>query len=294
MGRIARGWELVKESWGVLRKDKELLIFPVLSSLACLLVVISFVAPLIAMPDVTARLFAKQQVDQDLTNRVVAFLIGFAFYFVNYFVVVFFNVALVSCAIIRFKGGDPTVGDGLRAAASRLPQILAWTALAATVGMILRALEERLSLLGKIVVGLIGVAWSIAIYFVVPVLAVERLGPVAAVKRSAQVLSRTWGESLVGNLSMGGIGLLLALPGIAVLMGSVFVGAYFDSMWIAIIIGALGLVYLVLLSIVLTTLQQVFLAGTYLYAAEGQIPRGFSEDLVRSAFRKKGSRDDEE
>ena len=32
---------------------------------------------------------------------------------------IFFNAALVACAIIRFRGGDPTVMDGLRAATAR-------------------------------------------------------------------------------------------------------------------------------------------------------------------------------
>ncbi len=169
----------------------------------------------------------------------------------------------------------------------RLPQIFAWSLLAATVGMLLRMLEERLSFLGKIAVGLVGLVWTIAIYFVVPVLAAERVGPFEAVKRSSKILMKTWGESLVGNISMGMISLLFGLPGIGLIIVGFVIGAAINSIGVGILIGACGVIYLVFLSIVMSTLQQIFLAGTYLYASEGVIPRGFKEELLRDAFRRK-------
>ena len=55
--------------------------------------------------------------DQHLRDLVQAYgpwVYGFlfAFYFCNYFVIVFFNAALVSCALIRFNGGEPTGRGG--------------------------------------------------------------------------------------------------------------------------------------------------------------------------------------
>jgi hypothetical protein len=288
-GRISRGWELVKESWSVLKQDKELMLFPMLSSIACILVAVSFAIPFIFVPDLT-RLVMEQkdhQVHVANNSRVLGYVLGFAFYFVNYFVIVFFNVALVSCALARFKGGNPTVGDGIQAAVQRLPQIFAWSLLAATVGMALRMLEERLSFLGKFVIGLVGLVWTMAIYFVVPVLAAERVGPLEAVKRSSKILMKTWGESLVGNISMGMISLLFSLPGIAVIVIGMVFGAALNSIVVGILIGACGVIYLIFLSIVMSTLQQIFLAGTYLYASEGVIPPGFKEELLRDAFRRK-------
>jgi hypothetical protein len=287
MERISRGWELVQESWSVLRQDKALMIFPILSSIACILVAASFAIPLLVIPELRPA-FAEQKDHAQAADagKIISYILGFAFYFVNYFVIVFFNVALVSCALIRFRGGNPTVSDGLNAAAQRLPQIFAWALLAATVGMILRTLEERLSFLGKIVVGLIGLVWSLAIYFVVPVLAAERVGPFQAVKRSSSILMKTWGESLVGNISMGIIALLFSLPGLG-LIGCGFVAGAAMNPWLGIAIGACGVLYLVFLSVVMSTLQQIFLAGTYLYAAEGVVAPGFKEELLRSAFRRK-------
>jgi hypothetical protein len=287
-GRIARGWELVKESWSVLRQDKELMLFPILSSIACILVAASFALPFIFVPELT-KAFVDQKNHENGANagRIAGYVIGFLFYFVNYFVIVFFNVALVSCALIRFRGGNPTVGDGLGAAVQRLPQIFAWALVAATVGMLLRMLEERLSWLGKIAIGLVGMVWSMAIYFVVPVLAAERVGPIEAVKRSSKILMKTWGESLVGNISMGVISFLFCLPAFALIFAGIALAVALNSVVVGIVVGAIGVIYLIFVSIVTSTLQQIFLAGTYLYASEGVVAPGFREELFREAFRKK-------
>lgn len=293
-GRIARGWELFKQSWSVLSLDKELLIFPVLSTIACVLVAASFAVPVLAIPELRNAVFQAAQEEQAnggfqaQAGGVLSAVVGFLFYFANFFVIVFFNTALVSAALIRFRGGNPTVGDGLRAAGARLPQIFAWALLAATVGIILRTLEERLSFLGRLIVGLIGVGWAVVTYLVVPTLAAEGLGPVAAVKRSAQLIRKTWGEALVGQMSLGIVGFLLVLPTILFVIGSIFAGAYFESVWpVAIGIG-LAVLYGVLASIITSAVQQIFLAAVYLYAAEGQTPAGFSQELLESAFRRKG------
>lgn len=191
--------------------------------------------------------------------------------------------------MIRFRGGDPTVRDGLSAASRRLPQIFAWSVVSATVGLALQLLESRSKLVGRIVARVVGVMWAIATYFVVPVLAVERLGPIAALKRSVALLKTSWGEGLVGNISLSGIGLLLALPA----LGLTGVGITFciigEATWAAAVVGAVGLIYLIGLSIVLGTLRQVFLVGLYIYAAERRIPSGFAEGTLRSAFAPKAS-----
>src|SRR5262249_31939363 len=160
----------------------------------------------------------------------------------------------VSCALFRFQGGSATLGDGLRAAGSRLPQIAAWALLAATVGMVLRAIEERVSWIGKWVVSLIGLAWTVVTYFVVPILAVERGGPAAAVRRSAELLRKTWGEDLAGQFSLGLVKLALAVPGILLLMvGVMLLGG---GPWAGIPVILLGVLYFAGLAIVLGTVQQ--------------------------------------
>src|SRR5262249_37193960 len=123
----------------------------------------------------------------------------FAFYFVQYVVIIFFNSALVGAALMHLRGERATLGDGLRIAMSRLPAILGYAVIAATVGMILRAIEERAGFIGRWIAGLLGAAWSLATFMVVPLLVSQQIGPIDAVQRSAQLLKRTWGENLIGN-----------------------------------------------------------------------------------------------
>lgn len=276
--RISNGIELARESWRVLKQDKELLVFPLLSGLACALVLVSFVAPLWGT-DYARELLDDRQMPRDP----LAYAILFAFYFVNYFVIVYFNSALVACAIIRLRGGDPTVSDGLRAANARLPQILAWAAVSATVGLLLKAIESRSEKAGQIASALVGAAWSIATYFVVPVLVVEQVGPIDAVKRSFAILRKTWGESVVGNF---GIGIVVFLASLAAIVPAV-IGVLTGTTAGAVAGIALTAVLLVLISLVSAALHTIILAALYLFAADGQAPRQFDARLLKEAYRTK-------
>jgi hypothetical protein len=280
--RIANGWGMARESFAVLRMDKELLLFPLVSGIACLLVLASFAAPLWNSPYVDVVL-NEHQAPQDP----LAYAILFAFYAVNYFVIVYFNSALVACAVIRFKGGDPTVADGLRAATSRLPQILAWALVSATVGMVLRAIESRSERVGQIATAILGGAWSIATYFVVPVLVVEQAGPIEAVKRSLSVMRRTWGEALSANF---GIGIITTLIALVVGIVPIILGVVAIAAGTVVVGGALlacGIAGLLLVSLVASALDSILLAALYLYAAEGKVPQYFDGSLLREAFAKK-------
>ena len=248
--RIARSWRLVKASAQVLREDKELLVFPMVSSLALVAVLVSFAIPVVGL----GLLEGARGGGVSAPLAVVAFL----FYATQYFVIFYFNAALVGAAMIRLDGGDPTVGDGLRVANSRLGAIAGYALIAATVGMVLRAIQERVGIVGKIVVGLIGMGWTIATAMVVPVLVARDVGPVEAIKESAGLLKKTWGENVVGH---GGIGIAFGFIFLAVLaLGAVLVvGAAMTKSLAAIVIA----VVVVVLAILLTGLVQAALAGIY-------------------------------
>jgi len=282
---FSRSWEMISQSYAVLKKQKTLVVFPILSGIACLIVAVSFIAPILAMPDLFQKV-ARKGGDPEARNWIFA-IGGFLFYFINYFIIIFFNAALAACAVMHFKGIDPTLGDGLSAAGRRLPQILGWAFVAATVGMILRAIQDRSEWIGKLIVGFLGLAWTAVTYLVVPVLAVEGKGPIDALKRSGELLRRTWGEGLAGGLTMGLVGFLLTLPGLLLIFAGAMGGAAMQNMMLGGIGIALGVIYLVVISIVLSTLKQIYIAGLYLYAAEGVMPNGFSPDLVQEAFHKK-------
>lgn len=276
VGRIRNGLALAAQSWRVLMMDKSLLLFPLASGIACFLVLASFLGG--AWAAGLAR--EDRQVSQALS-----FALLFGWYFANYFVIVFFNSALVACAMIRFRGGDPTVRDGLRAATENLSRIAAWALLAATVGVVLRAIEERVGLVGRIVVKLIGVAWTIANYFVVPVLVVEKLGPIDAAKRSAQIVRKAWGESIVSNVGVGlattlAIVLLVIPCGVAAAVIAVKAG----SLAVGIAGAALTLGLLVLISLASSALNSIILSAIYLYAAESKVPQAFEAANLQQAF----------
>lgn len=278
--RFAHSWSLVKASASVLRSDKELLIFPLLSGIVSLVVIASFF-----VPAMLGGVFEGRGEDE---LNLVMYAVLFAFYVVQYFVIIFFNSALVGAALIRLGGGDPTVGDGFRIAMSKLPAILGYAVISATVGMILRAVQERAGFIGRIVVGLIGMAWTVASFLVVPVLVNNDVGPIEAVKRSAELLKKTWGQNLIGNT---GIGLVFGLAFFALIVvggGLIALAASSGSGSAVIATAAVVVIAVLLLILIQAALQGVYAAALYRYASEGDAGTGFGQDLVANAFRVKG------
>ena len=273
--RFSRSWALTKASATVLRSDKELLLFPVISSIAALLVAATFLIPIIGL-----RIFEHGQMGP------LGFVVGFIFYVCQYFVIFYFNVALVGAAMIRLEGGDPTVADGLRIAKGKIGVILGYAAIAATVGIILKAIQERAGFVGKIVVGLLGAAWTVATFLVVPVLVAQDVGPVDALKESVSLLKKTWGENLIGT---GGIGLAFGLIVFAVMLVGVIlaVASSAISPYLAITFGVITVLAVLMLSVIQAALSGIYSAALYRYAVDGQAPAGFESGALQIAFKAK-------
>lgn len=291
--RMSRGWELTKQSWAVLRTDKQLIVFPALSSLACLIVAISFIAPALLIVDFshithsTPGGTTTQSTQVQPSSNVLYYVWLFGFYFVNYFVIAFFNSALVACAWNRFSGEDTSVQAGLRVAVQRLPQILGWTAVNATVGVVLRMISEKSGIVGKLVIGLIGVVWSIASYFVVPILVVEGVGPIEAVKRSTATIRKTWGESLTAHVTIGAISMVIFLLSLIPAAAGVAISVATQTWGPAVIGIGVMLVCLIGAGLITSALQMIVVAATYRYASTGMVPEHFDGDLLKQAFRAK-------
>jgi hypothetical protein len=279
-GKFARSWELMKASAAVLRSDKSLLMFPLLSGLCCMLVAASFLIP-IAMVAIGAEHEGRQGLSA------AGYVALFAFYLVQYFVIIFFNTALAGAALQRLRGEPTSVGAGFAVAKSRVGAIFGYALIAATVGLFLRALQERLGFVGRIVAGLLGLAWTVAAFLVVPVLASENVGPMEAVKRSVELLKRTWGENLIGN---AGIGVVFGvLTFVAVLVAGVLVVGAVSTQSMPLIVAAIAVavVGLSLLALVQASLQGIYAAALYQYAEEGRVGMGFDQALLEQAFRPK-------
>jgi hypothetical protein len=280
MGKFSRSWQLVKQSFAILRSDKQLMLFPVLSTVSCFIVtaIIATGGAFLLLPARAAALAAGEQFHP---NQSPLFLPGMFFlYVVNYFVIVFFNVALVGVANSRLMGGTWTFRDGLELAWERKGTILQWALVAATVGVILRTLEERMGLIGRIIMRIIGIAWTLACYFVVPVLAFEDLTPIDAVKRSAKLFHDTWGEKVIGGFSLSLVSMMLMLPGIGFVILASFLGGL-NGLLLGL---ALMFIYFLLLSVFMSAVGGIFNAALYRYACFKQVPPAFSHDLVASAW----------
>ncbi len=279
MGKFSTTWSLMGSSWQLLKKDKEILLFPLISGICCLIVLASFAIPMV----VTSNALQPADGAARSDSHEMYYALLFLFYFFNYFVIVFFNTAIVACADIRMKGGDPTVADGLRAAFSRISLIIGWALVQSTVGLILRVLEDRSDKVGKFIVALLGMAWTVTSFLVIPILVIEKKGPIKALKESTSLLKNTWGEQVIGNFSFGLVFFALGIPALLfVVIG--FLSGNGTGLIVSFVLAA---IYLIVLALIQSALQAIFQTALYQYARNGQAPQGFDEASLANAVARK-------
>lgn len=287
--RIARGWGIAKASWGVLKQHPKLLLLPIFSGIA-FLVLMGIIWGSVFAGSKSAQL---QQLFSGVENgEPLVYALLFVLYFVSTFIVIFFNAALIFCAMQCFAGKEPSIRAGLATAMGRLPQILAWTLVASTVGLLLSAvqnfLKDRLGFLGSLLGGLLETGWVVVTYFVVPVVVVDGVGPIEAVKRSSSILKRTWGESLGGEGGLGIISFLLFLPVVLVIGLVAMVGRGLNAdVAVIVTLAAIVVPYILALTLVFTALGTIFRTGTYIYATTGKAPAQMDASLMQGAFKPK-------
>jgi len=278
MGRFRNTIELAKTSWSVLKKDRELLWFPVMSFFASIAVIVVVAIPMIAMVDTTTSATG----DQTTVNPLAAVL-GILAAMTLSMVAVFFNGALVAGAHERMTGGDPTVKSSLNRAFSRISGLLPWALLTATVGLVLQALRERAGWLGRIVVDMIGMAWDVATFLVVPAVIIDELGAIDGLKRSSSLLKQTWGENLAARVGFGLLGLALIIP--AVILVAIGAATGVGAFLAVTIIAAVAWVAVVMVT--LTALNAVFQTALYMYATSGSMPSGFESSPLGQSFERR-------
>ena len=257
---FSQSWELVKRSFDVLRKDKEVMLFPIMSALASVTIFVILLLPTVLYNNLTAFSFL-------------------AFYFLSYFSVVFFNTGLIICADIRLKGGDPTVRDGLSGATKNIGKIFIWSLIAATVGMLISAMtSNRKSLPSRLIGGILGFSWGMLSFFVIPAMVFENVGPVEAIKRSGELIRKTWGENLAGQFSTGAVFFVLGVVGAVPLV----LALYTQSTGLFAVIGAATLIYWAILATISSSLKGIFTVSLYEYAMGNQ--RTPMADMAKNAF----------
>jgi hypothetical protein len=197
----------------------------------------------------------------------------------------YFLAGLVAGADQRLRGQDSTLRGALEIANSRLHRLLPWAVVTATVTMVLQAIEERFGIIGTIVARLVGLAWNLVTFLVVPILVLEDLGVGDALKRSKDLFKKTWGENVIGQFGLGAVGFLLSLPGILLIGVGVALGTAG-----LVVLGAVGVIWLIASAVVVSALSGIYRTALYHYAANGQVPGEFSGIDFGQAFRRRSDR----
>lgn len=298
-GRLSRGWSMAKASFGILRQYPKLAILPAISGTVFLLIIGLILASL--MPQFGSAHGATSSIWRWLDNgsspSIWFYVAAFAVLYVMTAVAIFFNVALIHCALRAHAGEEPSIRGGLAAAVALLPQILGWAFIATTIGIVLNIitdmLKEYLGFLGGLLGGLLELSWAVITYFVVPVLVTEKVGPVTAVKRSAAILRAKWGESLAGEARIGLLGALFFILSALVFAGGaalVLSKSAAAMAGLGVILMVVGVLAAVTSMVVVSTLSTIFQSGVYLYATTGQVPASLDRDLVEGAFQPKAKK----
>ena len=276
MGRIRTSWELAKSSWGVIRARPHLTLLPVISGIATVVVMASFALPVF---------LTTSDANGDFAMTPLSWAIFAVGYLVLTYVVLFFNTALVCAADDHFEGGDPTLGSALSAAGARAGRILPWAIVSATVSLALRAIQERFGFVGRIVIGLVGLAWTLVTFLVLPIIALEGLGVGAAIKKSAHLFKQTWGENVIANAGIGLVGFLAVLAGLPLLLPAltgttvgIGVGIGLYVLWVAVV------------SVLASAMTVVFQTALYRFAAGHGVPEAYGEADFAAAFKPRKSR----
>lgn len=287
--RYHNSWQLVKASWAVLRSDKQLILFPIISAVTMIMISIVFLIPV----GVLFGSMTQATVQSESNSDTIGYAVLFVFYLVSYTISIFFNVALVGAAMIRLDGGSPTIGDGLRIARSKFSIILQYALISATVGIILRVIQDKFGFLGSIVAWLGGLAWNIATYLVVPILAAQDVNPVDAVKQSANLLKRTWGEQLIADAGLGfAFGVLTFLTIVVGMILTFALGVAANSVALVVFFIVATIVVVIALSVIAGALSGIYQAALYRYAETGVAPDNFDIEMIKNAFRDKKKKND--
>jgi hypothetical protein len=276
MNRLQRGWLLTKESWAIVRRDRTLLVFPIVAGTSGLCVAAVFVGGGVGLRAATGS--------EPL--MIVAFVVGA---YLLTLVATFCNVALTTCASRALDGEDTTVAEGFAAARQRFGVIVEWSGVQFVVSALMMVLEAVLregagQIIAVLVRGLANLAWAVASFFVIPVIALEGLGPMEALKRSFSIIKQRWGEGVTGSAAIGGlVFLFVLLPAAAVIAAGVAVASKTAALGGLLI--AIGVVVAVVGIVVQSAVATTFKVALYRFATEDKVLGGFEREPLEKAFR---------
>jgi len=321
IAKFQQSWALFKASIAVTFQHPKLLWFPFLTTILTGIIALFFISAMIVPYALAHRNHDTSQVQQTATptsaaadqakhsddsgsaaqsgnvflgqpvhsSALFAWLFGLPIYLLSMFLATFFNVAFYNEIIAALNGRGVSLRRGLGVAFNRLPSILAWSLLAGLVGWLIRTIEERLPFFARIITGIIGMAWSIAAVFAIPVIVQNQSqrNPLKVLQQSAMTLRQAWGEGLIGYIGFSAGGLVIFFFSLVPLLAAAALAWFLKSWWIAAIGGALWVLAMLLISYVSGVARHVYRCALYLYAAEGAVPGPYSQDLLDMAWKVK-------
>lgn len=301
---LSRSWELFKESWAVLRSDPSLATFPTIAAIVTLIVSILFWG-IIGLVIATNPALAAALNDSDGARAndegnpillIVGLIVLFFYYLIINIVTNYLTTALVGVVLKRFRRESTSSADGWAIAQSRLPAIVQFSAISATVGVVLNMLrgnDNRFGI-GDIIASLGGAAYSLATFLVIPIIATKPIGAIPALKESVNLIQRTWGESVIGST---GIGLVVSIPMTLLAILGVFLAITAfaaDQIVLGVIVIVVTVLVIAVLGVISSALDSIYKAAVYHYAEAGagnnaqelrELP--FRPDLIEGAFKPK-------
>ena len=273
MGKFANSKALAGASFGVLKSEKKLAAIPAVSALTCGVIAVAVGGGVVLTADFIANP-APGQDDFSLTPA--SWAIGIIGLFIIGLVSQMFAATLIAAANERLDGGSFTMGQAFSKATSRTPSILGWSAINSTVGVVLQAVRDKAGFLGDIAAGLIGAAWNVVTWLVLPIIVVEGVGPIVAIKKSASLLKSTWGENLFAQAGIGLIGFLLMLPGLVL----------FGVLSFAVPVAGIPvlLIWIVVIGCLMSALGAIYRTALYRFAVGLPLGDVFTHDELAGAF----------
>jgi hypothetical protein len=211
--------------------------------------------------------------------------------FVSAFIVTtvstFFAAGLVHCAAMVFRGEEPDVRDGLAAAWRVKEKIVLWGLLAATVSLVVRAIERQ-GRGGQIVAAIFGVTWGLLTYFIVPVMVLEDVDARAMFGESARAFRERWGEYAGASVGVGVVFFLVILAAIGVLVLGLVLFSFSSTLSILLVL-AFFLFFLLLLPAG-QAITGVVKTALYIYARDGMVPEEFTGEDFDEIFGERARR----
>jgi hypothetical protein len=273
-GTWSNSVELLKSTWGVLRQHKSLIAFPIISGITTIVLIAALIIP---------AYFITGASNHQINNPALFYVFFFIFYFLASFIVIFFNTGLIACAQQALRGEQPEFSYGFDVAKKNIGKIAGWALVSATVGLILKMIRERMGIFGVILASIMGFAWNLIVFFVIPVFVFQGFGVIDSIKESASLFRRTWGENMVARFSLGLIFMMLGLVGIIPIILAVF------TKNAVVIIGVVGLVlvYWTILAVISAALTGILSTALYDYAITGQVPPAYNHGTIAGAFQQK-------